>query len=78
MSSSPDEEPYGAVIVHLLKLSYHEDGDHKEFFVALDDADLKHLKEVIERAERKAKTLRGKLKAGATMYLGSSGKERTK
>jgi hypothetical protein len=73
---NPDEEPYGAVIVHLLKLSYHEDTEHKEFFVAMDDNDLKDLKEVIARAEKKAHTLRRKLEAGATPYLGAEGKIR--
>jgi hypothetical protein len=56
--AKPEEEPYGAVIVHLLKLTYHEYTEHKEFFVALDDNDLSHLRQVIDRAEAKARTLR--------------------
>ena len=70
--TDPNEEPYGAVIVHLLKLTYHEDADHKEFFVAMDDNDLRKLKKVIERAEKKAHTLRRKLDAEKTEYLGAS------
>ncbi len=78
--SDPEEEPYGAVIVHLLKLTYHEDTEHKEFFVAMDDGDLRHLKEVIERAEKKARTLRRKLDAAATIFLGApeQAKEKSK
>jgi len=72
--SNPEEEPYGAVIVHLLKLTYHEDTEHKEFFVAMDDDDLARLKAVLQRAEAKARTLRRKLDAQATAYLGSSTK----
>jgi hypothetical protein len=68
--SNPEQEPYGAVIVHLLKLTYHEDTGHREFFVAMDDNDLAHLKAVLERAEEKAITLRRKLDAQATAYLG--------
>lgn len=70
--SNPDEEPYGAVIVHLLKLSYHEDGDHKEFFVAMDGEDVVRLKAVLKRADAKTKTLRSKLDAAQTKYLGST------
>ena len=66
----PEEEPYGAVIVHLLKLTYHEDTEHKEFFIAMSDGDLQSLKEVIARAEKKAHNLRRKLDAAHTVYLG--------
>jgi hypothetical protein len=70
--SNPEEEPYGAVIVHLLKFTYHEDTEHKEFFVAMDDEDLARLKAVLERAEAKARTLRRKLDAEATAFLGGN------
>jgi len=70
--SRPEDEPYGAVIIHLLKLSYHEEGDHKEFFVAMDDNDVARLKAVLERAEEKAKTLRRKLDLAQTAYLGAT------
>jgi hypothetical protein len=68
--SDPDDEPYGAVIAHLLRLTYHEDTEHKEFFVAMDDGDLRRFKDVIERAEKKARTLRRKLDTEHTAYLG--------
>jgi hypothetical protein len=70
--SEPEQEPYGAVIAHLLKLSYHEDGGHKEFFVTMDDRDITRLKAVLERAKAKAATLRRKLDVSQTMYLGST------
>lgn len=61
----PTAAPVGAVVSHTLKLGYHEKGDHKEFFVVLESADLKALKEVIERAQSKETTLRTLLpKAG--------------
>jgi len=70
--ANPEEEPYGAVIVHLLKLSYHESGGHKEFFVAMDDDDVATLQDVLKRATTKAASLRAKLDASNTRYLGSS------
>ena len=70
--SKPDEDPYGAVIVHLLKLTYHENTEHKECFVAMDDNDVSQLKAVLERAEAKARTLRRQLHAAGTADLGPS------
>ena len=70
--SRPEEDPYGAVIVHLLKLTYHENTEHKECFIAMDDSDLAQLKADLERAEVKARTLRRKLDAAGTAYLGSN------
>jgi hypothetical protein len=49
--------PVAAAVTHTLKISYHEDGDHKQFFVILDDVDLDELQEIVERAKTKAGTL---------------------
>lgn len=51
------QRPAAAVIVHSLKICYHENGRHQEFFLALDNSDLKHLKGVLDRAEKKAKLM---------------------
>lgn len=51
--------PKAAVITHTLKLSYHEEGDHKTFFIVLDEVDLDDLSSVIERAKTKGETLSG-------------------
>lgn len=59
LASSPSE----AVIIHTLKIAYHQDREHKEFYVALDAEDIQTLKSAIERAElkeRSAKALLGK------------------
>ena len=50
-------KPSAAVVSHTLKLSYHEHGQHKEFFVILEKDDLEALKEVVERAQAKEETL---------------------
>jgi hypothetical protein len=68
--SDPEAEPYGAVIVHTLRLSYHKDDDHKEFYVALDDKDLVDLRKALNRAETKARVLRSKLELAGVRYLG--------
>ena len=50
--------PPGVTILHTLEIKYHDDlGQHREFYVALDDNDLAILKEAVERAEKKKKTL---------------------
>jgi hypothetical protein len=54
-----EDGPRAMVVVHLLKLAYHQGSEaHHQFYVALDEKDLQSLKKVIERAESKAKTLR--------------------
>jgi hypothetical protein len=46
-----EDGPRGTVIVHLLKIGYHEGQKrHQSFHVALDSRDLKELNRVIERA----------------------------
>ena len=42
-----------AVVIHNLKITYHQDRQHKDFFVALDSEDIQTLKAAIERAELK-------------------------
>ncbi len=57
----PEKRPVGCAIAHILKLSYHEGGDHKEFYIALDTDDLETLKKVLQRAETKAASLKSVL-----------------
>lgn len=54
--------PVGAVLNHTLRIAYHEGGDHKEFHIVLDSDDLNALRDVIQRAQEKDKTLRALLK----------------
>jgi len=55
--ADPAEKPTAAVIVHMLKISYHQNREHKDFYVALDSSDVRKLKEILQRAELKAKSL---------------------
>lgn len=61
--AKPEERPVGAAVTHTLKIEYHEEGEHKEFYVALDAEDLQKLKRVLQRAEAKASSLKSLLKA---------------
>lgn len=57
-SEDASERPRGMAILHTLQIGYHEgSSDHKEFYVTLDDEDLASLRKVIQRAEKKKKTL---------------------
>lgn len=49
----PAEPPSAATLFHILKISYHESGSHKEFYVVLDSNDIKELQSVLQRATLK-------------------------
>ncbi len=59
-SSSLEEVPKASLIIHNLHIHYTKDqeGTHKDIYLALDSGDLKALKELISRAERKELSLR--------------------
>lgn len=58
----PEERPVGCVVSHAMRIGYHENSEHKEFFVILDDDDLEVLGRVIERAKAKAGSIKSLLK----------------
>jgi hypothetical protein len=60
-----------AVITHTLELGFHRNGQHHDFYVALDADDLKKLKMIIERAEKKHVALQSILSKSSTPYLGA-------
>jgi len=64
------EGPISAVITHTLKLAYHEGGEHKEFFIVMDQQDLITLFEVIDRAHEKEQALTGLLQKSGIPRLG--------
>lgn len=64
-----DAPPIGAMVVHALKLSYHEADELKELFVALDTGDVDRLIETLERAKSKAKSLERVIEAAKVPYI---------
>lgn len=67
--AKPEQRPVGGAITHMLKIEYHEEGKHKEFYVALDAEHLQKLKAVLQRAEAKASSLKSLLKAASLADL---------
>jgi hypothetical protein len=54
----PAGKPLAMIITHTLKLTYSESGDEQtELYLALDSQDITDLKQVLNRAEAKAKSL---------------------
>jgi hypothetical protein len=56
--SSVEEAPAALVAVHNLKISYRHNHDLSEFFVAMDNADIVELMDVLGRALKKEQALR--------------------
>lgn len=50
-------KPEAATITHSLRITYHEDGNHKDFYVSLDQMDLDELERIVKRAKNKANAL---------------------
>ncbi len=67
--STPGESPTGALIVHMLKITYREEDQEKEFFVALDTLDVGTLRAALDRADEKAESLRSYLEGTRVTYI---------
>lgn len=67
--SDEDATASSAVIVHTLKLSYHQNNRIKEFFVTMDTEDLDRLSRLIERTKSKAENLKAIVKAANLSYI---------
>jgi hypothetical protein len=59
--SDVQQKPTRAIIGHTLKLEYHEEGEHKELYLALDADDIRKIGKVLQRAETKETSLRALL-----------------
>ena len=65
----PALAPLAAVIVHTLRITYHDGDSHKDFYVALDAGDLRQIRELAERADRKEASLRAEIARTQMRYL---------
>jgi hypothetical protein len=70
-NEDPDTRPAGAVITHTLKIVYHAGANVEEFHIVLDSHELDELKEVINRACSKEKTIRELMKEANLTNLGA-------
>jgi hypothetical protein len=65
-----EDQPSAFVLTHTLKVEYHDDiGRHREFYVTLDEDDVPLLRDVLNRAERKAKSLTAVMERAGVRYL---------
>lgn len=61
-ADDPSILPTAMTIIHTLRLGYINDaGEHREFYLALDNDDLSEIQELIVRAQTKSKTLQALL-----------------
>ncbi len=58
-----------AMVIHHLRIGYHKDGEHTEFSVAMNTDDVKAVVEAMERAEKKAKTLKNFIQKSGIPYF---------
>ena len=56
-------------VVHMLRIHFEHNNSHEDFFAALDVADLRGLKQIIERAEKKAEVLKRTFKTANVPYI---------
>lgn len=68
--SDPQEPPTGAVIVHMLRITYRERNRTRDLFVALDSEDVGTLSELAKRAHSKATSLKSFLAGTELPYMG--------
>jgi hypothetical protein len=61
--------PTAAVLVHMLRIRYSKTGDMRDFFVALDNADLKRLLKSLQRAIDKTEALQNLISKTGVRYL---------
>jgi hypothetical protein len=66
---NPEDSPMAAVVTNTLRVSYHQDSELKDVYLVLTADDLKKLRESIERAEKKALSLKAVLDTAKVPYL---------
>jgi hypothetical protein len=71
-STSVSDPPAALVVVHTLRLTYHSGGETHGFYVALDAADLEDIREQLDRAVEKEKSLRAMLAGKQLPVLSTS------
>lgn len=60
---APDEPPTDVILEYTLKIVFHDGGRHREMYMALDAQDIAHLREAIDRAEKKTASLKSLLES---------------
>ena len=67
--TDPTVAPTAVVMVHMLDLGYHKDGELKHLYIAMDSLDIEILREVLDRADLKTETLKPLIKKAGVEFL---------
>ena len=67
--SDPSVAPNAAVMVHMLNLSYHQEGHLKELYIAMDALDIETLRTALDRADLKSQSLKSLIKRAGLTHL---------
>ncbi len=68
-ASDANMPPIAGVIVHKLRITYHQDNSLKDFYVALDSDDLERLLSLAQRSLKKAKSLKSFVESAKAYIL---------
>lgn len=68
-AANPEAPPKAVLIVHTLKINYHDAEGLKEFYVAMDSEEMDQLMYVLDRADSKSKSLRAVLDKAELPYI---------
>jgi len=66
---SVEDAPIASMIIHTLKITYHQGDELKDLFVAMSSRDVQRLRELLDRADAKAGSLKTLLGASSTPYV---------
>lgn len=64
-------EPDGFVLVHNLRLAFHQNNRVEACYVAMDSADIETLLELLQRAKEKEAAIEGTVRGSGALLLGS-------
>ena len=64
-------------IIHTLRIYYYQSGELKSFFVAMDDEDVRKLRDALDRAQKKSTTLRAVAKSANIPVIKIEGESET-
>ena len=59
----------GSMIIHNMNMTYFQEGERKEFFVAMDNDDIAKLRKVLDRTEAKTAALQELIEKSGTPYM---------
>ena len=64
-------EIQGSIIIHNLNITYSQEGELKDFYLAMDSADIAKLRAVLDRSDAKTGALRGLIRSAGSAYFES-------